>query len=55
LEQATPQLRQAVAQEIAEEVIEGLRKGAKVETFNIDGGPMPTAPAPAPAKPAEKK
>ncbi len=59
-DQAAPQLRSAVAQDIAEEVIQGLRKGAKVETFNIDGGPMPAAPAPAPAaaapaKPAEKK
>lgn len=56
-DQAAPQLRQAVAQEIAEEVINGLRKGAKVETFNIDGSPMPAAPAPAaaPAAPTEKK
>lgn len=52
-EQAAPQLRPMVAQEIAEEVISGLRKGAKVETFNIDGTAMP-APAAA-AKPAEKK
>lgn len=52
-EQAAPQLRPMVAQEIAEEVISGLRKSAKVETFNIDGTAMP-APAAA-AKPAEKK
>lgn len=50
-EQAAPQLRPAVAQEIAEEVINGLRKSAKVETFNIDGSAMP---APAAAAPAAK-
>lgn len=51
-EQAAPQLRPVVAQDIAEEVITGLRKSAKVETFNIDGSAMPAAPA---AAPAEKK
>ncbi|MFV3073916.1 peptidylprolyl isomerase [Niveispirillum fermenti] len=46
-EQAAPQLRGMVAQEIAEELVEGLQKTAKVQTFNIDGSPMPAA-APAP-------
>ncbi|MFV3127700.1 peptidylprolyl isomerase [Niveispirillum sp. KHB5.9] len=50
-EQATPQLRQMVAQEIAEDVVKGLEKTAKVEKFNIDGSPMVAAPAaPAPQK-----
>jgi len=51
LDQATPQLRQMVAQEIAEDVVKGLEKTAKVEKFNIDGSPMVAAPAaPAPQK-----
>lgn len=51
LQDATPQLRQMVAQEIAEEVVKGLEKTAKVEKFNIDGSPMAAAPAaPAPQK-----
>lgn len=41
-EQVQPRFRQAVAQEIAQEVITELRKGAKIETFNIDGTPIPT-------------
>lgn len=45
-DQATPQLRQMVAQEIAEELVKGLEKTAKVEKFNIDGSPMANAPAP---------
>jgi len=49
-EQAAPQLRQLVAQEIREEVFQGLRKDARIETFNIDGTAMP-APAPAAAAP----
>lgn len=47
-DQAAPQLRPAVAQEIAEELVKGLEKTAKVEMFNIDGSPMP-APSAAPA------
>lgn len=47
-DQAAPQLRQAVAQEIAGEVIDGLQKTAKVQMFNIDGTPM-AAPSAAPA------
>ena len=45
-EQATPQLRQMVAQDIAEELVQGLEKTAKVEKFNIDGSPMPNTPTP---------
>lgn len=47
-DQAAPQLRPMVAQEIAEELVKGLEKTAKVEMFNIDGSPMP-APSAAPA------
>lgn len=46
LEQATPQLRQVVAQDIAEEVLKGLEKTAKVEKFNIDGTPLLLTPTP---------
>lgn len=56
-EQAAPELRQKLAQDIAGEAVDALRKTAKVETFNIDGSPMakePAAPAAA-AKPADKK
>lgn len=50
-EQAAPELRPVVAQEIAEELVKGLEKTAKVEKFNIDGSPMAAAPAaPAPQK-----
>lgn len=53
-EEVAGQFRQVVAQEIAEEVVGQLRKGAKVELFNIDGSPMPAAPAAAPgAAPTE--
>lgn len=57
-EQAAPELRGMVAQDIAGEAIEALRKTAKIETFNIDGTPMPkpeAAPAAGAQKPAEKK
>jgi peptidyl-prolyl cis-trans isomerase C len=53
LEQATPQLRPAVAQQIAGELLDGLQKAAKIERFNMDGSPFTAAPAPAPA-PAAK-
>ncbi|ACJ00041.1 peptidylprolyl isomerase [Rhodospirillum centenum] len=57
-EEAAPELRQVVAQDIAGDVVEGLRKQAKVEMFGIDGGPMPPPPAPpagnGAAKPAGK-
>jgi len=46
-EEAEPQLRAMVAQDIAGEIVDGLRKDAKIETFNIDGGPMPAPAAPA--------
>lgn len=57
-EQAAPEIRGMVAQDIAGEAIDALRKSAKVETFNIDGSPMPkpdAAPAAGAQKPAEKK
>lgn len=51
-EQAKGQLRQAVGQELARQVVEDLRKSAKVEAFDITGKqPLSLAPAPtAPAK-----
>lgn len=52
-DQAAPQLRQAVAQEVAGELIDGLQKAAKVQMFNIDGTPM-AAPSAAPAAAAPK-
>jgi peptidyl-prolyl cis-trans isomerase C len=65
-EQASPELRSQIAQEIAGEAVDALRKSATIETFNIDGTPKapevpPAAPADAPAatpadaKPAEAK
>lgn len=36
-EQAKPQLRQAVGQELARQVVEDLRKSAKIEAFDITG------------------
>lgn len=58
-EQAAPELRGMVAQDIAGEAVDALRNAAKIETFNIDGTPMqaeaPAAPAAGAQKPAEKK
>ncbi len=58
-EQAAPELRGMVAQDIAGEAVDALRKTAKIETFNIDGTPMPAeapaAPGAGAQKPAEKK
>ena len=57
-EQAAPQLRQALQQEIAGDIVDGLRKNAKVEMFNLDGSALPVqaaAPAQAPAQAPAKK
>ncbi|QJE73834.1 peptidylprolyl isomerase [Aerophototrophica crusticola] len=51
-EQAKGELRAAAAQDIAEEVVANLRKTAKVETFDLEGKPLPAAPAPAADAPA---
>jgi peptidyl-prolyl cis-trans isomerase C len=42
-------VRAELTREIYTEIIEGLRKSAKVERFNMDGSKMTPAPAPAPA------
>jgi peptidyl-prolyl cis-trans isomerase C len=46
-------VRAELTREIYTEIIEGLRKTAKVERFNMDGSKMtsPATPAPAPAQP----
>ena len=62
LEEVKPQLEQALSKDIVTALVEELRGKAKVETFQIDGSPMPKeepaatpAPAtPAPAEPAKK-
>ena len=56
------QLRSQVSEQVIGELVEGLRKDAKVERFQMDGSPMPaeqpaatpatSAPAPAAAAPA---
>lgn len=62
-----PQIEAALADEMANEYVDGLKKKAKIERFDLNGGPLkpeaapaaapPTAPAatPAPAAPADKK
>ncbi|PWC56171.1 peptidylprolyl isomerase [Azospirillum sp. TSO22-1] len=53
LDEMKPQLEKEMSKDIVTAVIDDLRKGAKVETFQVDGSPMPKEePAPA-AKPAE--
>ncbi|WP_431855721.1 peptidylprolyl isomerase [Azospirillum sp.] len=57
LDEMKPQLEKEMSKDIVTAVIDDLRKGAKVETFQVDGSPMPKEePAAAPktdAKPAE--
>ncbi len=53
LEDVKPQLEQALAKDIVTALVEELRGKAKIETFQIDGSPMPKEePAAAPATPA---
>lgn len=47
-EQARPQLRNDIAHQVIESTIVSLRKNAKIETFDINGKPLPAA------KPAAK-
>jgi peptidyl-prolyl cis-trans isomerase C len=44
--ESEPQLREEVARDIVTALLEGLRGGAKIERFNLDGTPMEEAPAP---------
>ncbi len=50
-EESEPQLRQDLAREIVTALVADLHEGAKIERFNLDGSPMPAAPAPG-AQPA---
>ncbi|MCG5242696.1 peptidylprolyl isomerase [Azospirillum doebereinerae] len=59
LDEVKPQLEQTLSKDIVTALVDELRAGAKVETFQMDGSPMPAAPAapadapaatPAPAK-----
>lgn len=43
-EEAKPELRSMIAREVVTQQLADLRKGAKIETFGLDGKPMP-APA----------
>ena len=57
LEEMKPQLEKEMSKDIVTAVVDDLRKSAKIETFQVDGSPMPKEePAAAPktdAKPAE--
>ncbi|WP_449230498.1 peptidylprolyl isomerase [Azospirillum doebereinerae] len=53
LDEVKPQLEQTLSKDIVTALVDELRAAAKVETFQIDGSPMPAAPAePAAATPA---
>ncbi|HYH22804.1 MAG TPA: peptidylprolyl isomerase [Azospirillum sp.] len=56
-EEVKPQLEQDLSKTIVTGLVDELRTGAKVETFQLDGSPMPKEEAKpaAPAAPAEKK
>ena len=65
LDEVKPQLEQELSKNIVTALVDELRDKAKIETFQLDGSPMPKeepaaapatpapAPAPAPAAPAE--
>ncbi|HYC03887.1 MAG TPA: peptidylprolyl isomerase [Azospirillaceae bacterium] len=48
-EQAAPQIREAMAQEIAGTIVEDLRKTAKIEVYGLDGSALPAATTKTPA------
>jgi peptidyl-prolyl cis-trans isomerase C len=50
LDEMRPQIEKELAREIVQKTVEDLRTKAKVETFQIDGSPMPAQPA----QPAKK-
>ncbi|HYG89783.1 MAG TPA: peptidylprolyl isomerase [Azospirillum sp.] len=52
LDEVKPQLEKDLSKDIVTALVEDLRKDAKVETFQVDGSPMPKEE---PAKPAEPK
>jgi peptidyl-prolyl cis-trans isomerase C len=43
-DETAPQLRQEMAREIVTALVEGLRSGAEIERFNMDGSPMQAEP-----------
>lgn len=51
LDEVKPQLEKELSRDIVTAVVDDLRKGAKVETFQMDGSPMPKEE---PAEPAKK-
>jgi peptidyl-prolyl cis-trans isomerase C len=51
-DEAKEELTSAIAREVITDKIKNLRDQAKVETFALDGSPMPAAAAPAPVAPA---
>ncbi|MBK3733651.1 peptidyl-prolyl cis-trans isomerase C [Azospirillum brasilense] len=56
LDEVKPQLEQQLSKDIVTNVVDDLRKVAKVETFQLDGSPMPKEePAPAAPKAEEPK
>jgi peptidyl-prolyl cis-trans isomerase C len=48
-EEVQEQLRSQISEQVIGELVEDLRSHAKVERFQMDGSPMPEAPAAAPA------
>lgn len=56
LDQVKPELEQTLSKDIIAAVVEDLRKSAKIETFQMDGSPMPKEePAAAPKADEPKK
>ncbi|HET6519063.1 MAG TPA: peptidylprolyl isomerase [Geminicoccaceae bacterium] len=43
--ETAPQLQQEVARDVVTDLLEGLREGARIQRFNLDGTPMPEQPA----------
>lgn len=54
LEKVRPQIEAQLGNELADKYLDGLRKGAKIELFDLTGKPMETPKAPAAAEPAKK-
>jgi peptidyl-prolyl cis-trans isomerase C len=52
MDETAPQLRQEVAREIVTALVTELREDAEIERFNMDGSPVPEAPAEGEAAPA---
>ena len=55
LDEVRPQIERELSRDVVSSLVDNLRKDAKVETFQMDGSPMPKEePAAAPAAPAKK-